>query len=293
MKVSPTGVFGVPDGDKTVLPAEAGRQIYGAAIRTSVLVPFGHGTLSEFRKDDEALTLNLEDCGIMLRAKDNFWTIIVEVDNVAAAHARVAPVLERLFHYLSTEYGVRFTYEGLFVDLSDGSTRRWPELKRVSMATMTMYDVKALQEHVEQAFQRAHQSDARLDKAYAYFESALQMRGAAVESDPVRTSTHLLWSIAFLQLWKTITIILGDPSGDRDYQKRFRLLGLPDTFWKEEVDPLYQVRSHEDVAHHKIDSDPSVVQAAFGKAVGVAKRALRAYSDHLKDASRTVAADDQ
>ncbi len=285
MRVLPPGIFGVPDEGKTVVPANESRQIAGPAIRSSVLVPFGHGTLSEYRKDDEALRFNLTEGEMVLRVTDNFWALVVEADTLQLAHAKAQPVINRVLHFLSVDYGVRFTYEGLFVDLSDGTTRGWPRATQVSMSDVTVYGLPKLRAEIERGFAAAHCSDPRLEKSYGYFETALQMREFAIASGVFEGKASQLWPLAFLQLWKSISVILGDPSSDRDHQSRFRNLGLPQEFWKVEVEPLYRIRNQEDVAHYNLDADVRIVAASFGEAASVAQRVLQAYVDHLRNSA--------
>ena len=87
---------------------------------------------------------------------------------------------------------------------------------------------------------------------------------------------------AYLNMWKAITAMLGDPTKDSDYQKRFRTFGLPENFWKDEVAPLMKVRHNFDVAHYSLDEGAiAQVEQSFGKAGLVCKTVIGAYVRHL------------
>jgi hypothetical protein len=56
----------------------------------------------------------------------------------------------------------------------------------------------------------------------------------------------------FLQLFKALVVLVGEPGVDSDYQRRARHLDLPADFWQSRVKPLYDVRNDEDVAHYRL-----------------------------------------
>lgn len=281
-------MFGVPEDGITVVPVSpAGRQVVGPAIHTRAMVAFGYGTLSEYRKDADALRLMVERAGIRLTTSDNFWLVSCEALDLSSAYARVKPILERLMRLLSVEYGAGFDYEGLYVDTDEEKTLRWPEPTQVMLFRGTYYDVAGLRGQVEHGFARAMVPEERLDKALGYFANALLIRDTALRMG--RSSSHavMLWAMAFLQLWKAITVILGDPSTDKDYQSRYKKFGLPDGFWKDSVDPLYRIRNDEDVAHYALTvGEVGGLTESFGKAVEVCQRVLRSYSSHLDGLSK-------
>ena len=67
-----------------------------------------------------------------------------------------------------------------------------------------------------------------------------------------------LVSEAILNFYKSVSVILGDPSaGDRDWQRRYRKFGLSDEFFKTEVEWLRKdIRNHGDVAHYRLQAVP-------------------------------------
>ena len=146
----------------------------------------------------------------------------------------------------------------------------------------TMYNLADLRTGIAHAFSLATTVDRPLDKALAYFENALLLRDLALRVGFASIHAGMLWALAFLQLWKSITAILGDPSRDKDHQSRYRSIGLPEGYWKGEVEPLYRIRNDEDVAHHTLDFATAGAPAeAFGKAIAVCQRVVQAYSSTL------------
>ena len=58
-KLSPPGFFGLPEGDKVVVPASpTGREVLGPVLDTRSGVLVSHGSLPEYRPDSAALKLS-------------------------------------------------------------------------------------------------------------------------------------------------------------------------------------------------------------------------------------------
>jgi hypothetical protein len=284
VKISPPGVFGVPDEGRTVVPSTPARQVTGPAIHVRTMRVFGHGTLSEYRREGDALRLTLDAGPVHLRTHDNYFVFTTEAEDMRAAFALVRPVIERLMRLLTMEYGIRFEHEGEYVDTEDERTLPWPEGTEVTMFHATMYSLKDLADRVQAGFAGTAIVDKRLDRALAYFESAVLLRDAFVSAAFATTRASMLQALSFLQLWKAIATVLGEPGADSDYQSRFRDIGLPAGYWQHRVQPLYKVRNDEDVAHYTLDDGPSpVLVTSFGQAFAVCQEVLRAYCQHLQN----------
>ena len=102
------------------------------------------------------------------------------------------------------------------------------------------------------------------------------------ETHPL-SSPHAAFSraLAFLQLFKALTAIVGDPSSDRDYQSRCRKLGLPKDFWQTKAKPLYEIRNDDDVAHYSHSfPEPGAFLTQYSQAVVVFREALSAHMNN-------------
>ncbi len=283
MKVSPAGPFGVPDGSRIIVPGVPGRQIVGPAVHVRTMRPFGYGTLPEYRRDDDAVKVEMEHEGVHLHVQDNYFVFAVAAEDVRSAYRVVKPVIERLMRILTMEHGGRFSYEGDYVEGEDESLAPWPEGKKVTMFEGTMYNTRDLQDRITEGFPRAFSADVRCDRALAYFENAIALRDLAVAAAFDSTRASMLQALAFLQLWKALTTILGEPGTDKDYQRRFKDYGLPENYWKDTIEPLNRIRNDEDVAHYSLsESTAAEVAKVFGEAVVACQTVLRAYISHLQ-----------
>ena len=103
----------------------------------------------------------------------------------------------------------------------------------------------------------------------------------------VRSTT--LAAAAFLFLWKALSAIVGDPSSDRDYQRRYRDLGLDYAFFRDTIEEIRRLRNEEDVAHYRIDSGGlDVLKNKLQMAKHAVKRVLVAYMQRRQAATGTV-----
>ena len=69
----------------------------------------------------------------------------------------------------------------------------------------------------------------------------------------------LVVPLQFLQYWKCLTAIVGDPSKDKDHQARPNTLGLGRQFFRSRISPLHDLRNSFDVAHVTDPNSPVVV----------------------------------
>lgn len=65
--------------------------------------------------------------------------------------------------------------------------------------------------------------------------------------------------LRFLQYWKAIAVIIGDPSRDRDHQERPKKLGLGRHFFRQRIHPMNELRNNFDVAHVADPNAPRIV----------------------------------
>jgi hypothetical protein len=113
-----------------------------------------------------------------------------------------------------------------------------------------VYDNAKIKEELERHAEIA--SDVEFDKvgsqalAYIGLGDALAGLLSGGSSD---VQIDELFPLRFLQYWKALTAIVGDPSGDRDHQSRPTKLGLGRQFFRQVVRPLTEIRDNFDVAH--------------------------------------------
>jgi hypothetical protein len=97
----------------------------------------------------------------------------------------------------------------------------------------------------------------------------------------------MLVSSAFLNAWKAVTTILGDPSADRDHQRRHRDIGFGKDFSYDKVKRLTDLRNDYDVAHYSLRTDAlEEVKAHYGEAIRIASEVIDQYRQHVAGRDR-------
>jgi hypothetical protein len=130
-------------------------------------------------------------------------------------------------------------------------------------------------------------TDERLDRALHHFDRALFLfaRRRTLAS-PLSRHHRTLISAIFLNLWKAVTTIVGDPSRDADYQRRYRRFGMDHDFWQNRIERLRTLRNDYDVAHYALtEASGAEIQAAYGADVTTAADDFRRYREHLAQAA--------
>jgi hypothetical protein len=214
-----------------------------------------------------------------VRLRDNFLKLTIDGETVQAAAEVGLPQFESFLQGLSVLYGQIFSANLLSAEDESGNPKSFQlGPRKLELFKTTVYNFADLQKKVEKAAYWATHGDAAARKALFYSEHAALLRQFS-ETLPV-DSPHASFSraLAFLQLFKALTALVGDPSSDPDYQSRFRRLGLPSDFWLSRAKPLYNVRNDEDVAHysHAMPKNMDFYQQ-YGDAMAIFREALDAY----------------
>lgn len=287
-EIYPPGQFGVPENGKTVIPAGPGSYI-GDTFHRATMTRVGYGTLSCYRDENEriSLTLNLGD--ISATIKDNFATFIIEANSPGEAFDIAVKAIDRFLQHLSLNMHQLFYYNILVMEDEQGKI--YPVPKEVIMVSVTMYNLDRLIGEIENAAKFFQLSDPILDKALQYYEHSLYLYEKRTEIvDVLSRHFNYLISAVFLNMWKALTTIIGDPSIDKDYQSRYKRLGFGYEFFKSKIEYVKDIRNQYDVAHYHVEQDRiKKVEQNFGKAKEVVISVLKAYRQYIADGNSSFA----
>lgn len=277
--VEPRANFGLPDGETVVHPSDdqwvtMHWPIEGGGTRW--------GTLSRYRSDEEAIHEALElASGARGTLQDN--NLILEVDALsanAAANIAVAAA-ERFLAHVAVSTGVRFTFELGGMRLANGPSIKVIRPNRNYKAVL--YGLQQLRECVRADQRYARLEDARLDRSLTYFTHAKFLMEEAQQLPKTDADFFLIPSSVFMNLWKAVTVIVGEP-GERDYQSRYRKLGLDPGFFKSKLEWMKGIRDSRDVAHHDLSgAGAEAVLESLTQGVEIARQVIMAYRDFLAD----------
>ena len=283
-EISPAGVFGVPEEGGTVLPARAGTYT-GVSIHTATLTIVGYGSLSEYRQENEAIALPLHLGNVEGRVQDNFIFLHVDANTSTEAYDMVVQALEKFLQHLSVNQRRPFTYKPLIIESEDG--KLYPVPKVLSLGRVTHYHLEQLSKDIQEAETACFVQDVVLDRALQYYEHAIllyERRGQI--ADVLSRHYQYLISAVFLTLWKAVSTIVGDPSHDRDYQKRYKKFGFDYQFFTSKIQHLNKLRNSYDVAHYSLNENLlKEVDVNVGEAQSIAAEVLRLYREYIRNMS--------
>lgn len=284
-RLEPQAVFGLPDGDKVVVPAgPTPKDFLSPALDTRTGHIVAHGTLSEYRREGHSASCAFSLSGFNATMRDNF--VRLEVSESSAQEATEAAVFKVnvWLQAMSVQFNQRFSSEVISVEDEMGTpleVRIAPT--RVEMVAVTVYDIHDLEEKAKRSADWADAADESATKSLLYFEHASLLNEFAQTLPNLGTHAAFSRSLAFLQLYKALTTIIGDPSTDKDYQSRPKKLGLPVDFWSVRARPLYKVRNEEDVAHYSRSMPtPDAFMHTYAQAVTVYTEALTSHIAFLR-----------
>jgi hypothetical protein len=277
-EVSPSSPFGLPDGDVLVLPAPGGSFI-GPSVHSRAGVIFSRGTLSVYRRLESRLQVEIEISEGRLRFVDNALELHFSAADRTSALDTGLRMVDQFLQGLAVEHGRRFSARPLFLEDESQHLVTLPMV--LFKNTVTIFDIDALKSQIESAAMNLQVHDEVLQKALGYYEHALFLSSAAPEPDGLpsshRTASHLM-AAAFLFLWKALSVIVGDPNIDNDYQSRYRRLGLDYAFFAGTIEEIRRLRNDEDVAHYRVDNHGiDAIRKQFGASKEAVRTVIRAY----------------
>ncbi len=282
IKVGPPSLFGLPQDGMTVLNGKLGGKFQGPSLDSKSGHFVSYGRLSEYRRDEDAVRFSGKIAGLLLTVRDNFFSLQVDANDRGAALRLGVDRFECFLRLLSLEYGNAFSYEVLQIESADGDLEVNPGHQMVELMRATMFNTEQLVQHIGTAAASAQLDDPRLSKALMYREHAAFLFEGRMRVGFFSPHFSFVLTSAYLNMWKAITTILGDPSIDSDYQSRFQKFGLPKGYWDDNVKPLKKIRDEVDVAHYSLETDTiQILDGAFGAAGQVCKVVIKAYVAHL------------
>ena len=282
--LEPASFFGLPEAEKTVLPASA--EYVGPAVDTRTGQAVTHPTVPHYRQEADALKVQLAGAAVSVSFNDNFVTLETEASSLDEAQKRLTTFLERFVRHLSVEQGELFKYQPLQIEDDLRTVTELPRRRHLVRMSVTWYNIGELTDRIRRSYPRAAIEDQRLDRALLYYEHARLLYNLRGYADPFSAHHVMMLASAFLNLWKALCSIIGEPGTDKDYQRRYREYGLPADFLSRRVEPLYRIRCDEDVAHYSLeDLDADQLARSFVEAAAVCRDAITAYAESLLKAS--------
>lgn len=285
-KLGNPGLFGLPDGDTTVMRSANSAESHSDTIDIFSGHIIAYGAFSRYREPTDALNVACELGAGSLSVNDNFFRVSIPASDKKSALRQATSLIDEISRFLCVEYGCLFPYQILQIDSPDGEVDSQLVPSRLPLLRVTFYDLDKLKAAIQQAANRSGLDDDKLSKALLYHEHAVLLY--SLQSQLPHGSPHQSYVItsAYMHIWKSISVILGDPAkrnDRRDYQSRAKKYGLKGGYWEERVKPILAIRNSDDVAHYTLDDEAHErVRSSIGPAIEVSKEVIHAYSAFLR-----------
>lgn len=279
----PSSRFGLPEEDFTVYPAKWSAkmgEIVLATIDPQTLRPT-YAVLSRYREPEDSVNVDLVLPGATATVRDNNLVLTLQATDFPSAQMAARKVMDALLARLSLTTGIPFHREVLKFSSADG--RLMPGLGKWSIHAVA-FNTEELTAQIRQAEALSNISEPALERALAYFQHAsLLLYRRETILDEFESQGGLLLASVFLNLWKAITAVIGEPGAGDSPEKRCETIGLPADFYRTQIRPIARARHTYDVAHYSLDPEAiKKAELAFRDGAGVARTVLSAYADYLR-----------
>lgn len=273
-EIAPRFPFGLPDGRHKLRPSDTDLCRLSEELAAEVSFP---------RPDSHAIRFDALVGGYTASLVDNVLSLHITAEDQSQATERADESVAKYVRGLMLERGYEF--QGTLTHITD-ETGEERSLQVGLGSPSSTYSLRKMRRAMNAAAAMSSNDDAVLQKALIYMEHA-QVLMHASHFHPHLESRAFLIAPAFLSVWKALTVILGDPSTDRDYQSRVRRFGFPRGFWTDRVKPIKDVRDSMDVAHYSLELDvENGIRTAYWDAERLCREVLLKYFRWLEQSAR-------
>jgi hypothetical protein len=248
--LEPAGIFGLPEEAMTVVPP--GIEVDGPWIHGPTHAIVTHGTLPQYRRPEEAVNEQFQIGSFTFKLEDNFLSTEGEAEHPEPITSEVFKTVHLITLALQLRHGgSQINYK--LVLARDGKDKKILIPPPVKMLAARTYDLHKLKEAVRQIPRDIERLDDRIKRALVYFDAALFMErihsSFAMISEKDR---NFLIPEIFLNYYKAICAVVGDPTRDSDYQRRCEDLGFDASYRRNKIESIREIRNNYDVAHYDL-----------------------------------------
>lgn len=285
LEIDPSTPFGLSVRDWPVIRAKKGDKL-GDTNKMSDLKRVDYGQKSDDRSDGEGLNLAVDLNGRCVHFKDNQVNIEIEAPDMYQAHEIAIREFDLFIGNLSSIYQRFFSYRAIAIEDENGNITELPI--PVNMKA-TIYDLDHLSSKILEASTYQEISDEKLLRSLQYLRLALFELDERKRIMPIVTTFERKgvrdWFLSsiFLNLWKALSTIVGDPSKDKDHQRRYKSLGLNYDYYLSKIKKAHDLRNDYDVAHYSLDEEKiTMVDKNISEVIETAITVISRYRDYLR-----------
>ncbi len=253
----PSAQFGLPDNNRTVVPSNREEAVSSPELLTKDMIIIDHGTLSEYRPDKKKITINHQIMDSSIKIKDNFVFIEKRSNN---SHSLMDETITFMEHFVNTmTLYLKSKYDFKLISATDQYGRKIPHMAMKEFLQVTWYDLDQTKEKIKQSLNTVEliYEDKTLLKSLEYYNHAKYLEEINNDlSFYEREKRRFLIADVIMNLYKSVTIIIGDPSTDsKVYQSKYKKYGITYKYWNTQIKQLVKIRNSNDIAHYDISNE--------------------------------------
>jgi len=282
--LNPSGYFGLPQEGKTVVPSTS-EYSYSPAIDSWAMEIVGHGSLSEYRQENDKITYIKKYNDVNIRIEDNYLHINIVGNNPNEILNKAYDFVNNFIHINTLMFNILLSFE-LKVSM-DNYGRRIPIVQYKELISTTLYSLNNVTDSIKNSINimSIYENDMILQKSLEYFNHAKvidKIRNEIYKHESDKQKYFL--SDIINNLFKSVTIITGDPSHDKDHQSRYKKYGINYEFWNDKIKYLITIRNGWDVAHYYLSQEKiKELDKIIGDVFKITRDTILQYVEYLKN----------
>lgn len=278
-KIYPAGIFGLPQEGFTVISGT--QEIHENTISPHSGKIIGFGTLSRYREESDKIIFKANYNDIAVKFSDNFIALIFDETDEGIAINKADNVITIVLRLLETYYPGKYFYTEGVEFLENDKVRIFPGSFPYSFR-LKRYDLNKLKANLSEIFLKFSILDEVSKRCLEYIDRAALLENINAELEQFNARTRaFLKSEIFLNYYKAITTILGEPGIDKDYQSCYRRFNISHDYYRNEVVPLRKIRNDYDIAHYQLKENLEKLQKLINNVDKVRKSALEVFKKYV------------
>ena len=155
------------------------------------------------------------------------------------------------------------------------------------LISTTLYSLNNVTDSIKNSINimSIYENDMILQKSLEYFNHAKvidKIRNEIYKHESDKQKYFL--SDIINNLFKSVTIITGDPSHDKDHQSRYKKYGINYEFWNDKIKYLITIRNGWDVAHYYLSQEKiKELDKIIGDVFKITRDTILQYVEYLKN----------
>jgi hypothetical protein len=283
-EIQPASLFGLPEENKIVWPA--GELIVKILKDSSSNILF---KISKYRDYTEAILFDFTSDEFSFKIDDNY--IIFYTNSISSQEAldfcqRILNILIRLLQFKVSKF---FKYK-IFEIYYHNQLIPLPATGRVEGGNFTLYSLKELREAIDFSKKYLKLNDSKALRFLDYFDRAIFLENLYSKNSEKHLNERFYYFLLpeiFLNFYKSITTIIGDPSIDKDYQSRYKALGFNAEYFNNSLELLRKIRNDKDITHYTLKDNVEIYEEINKTMPQIKKVASEVFEKYLNKLDST------